>query len=59
MVDRSVFDLRLAKLEQLLQNLEPLTAIERSDFLADQAVQAHELRAYAAEIAEAAFGAEG
>ncbi len=40
MVDRSVFDLRLAKLEQLLENLETLTAIERSDFLADQAVQA-------------------
>jgi uncharacterized protein YutE (UPF0331/DUF86 family) len=40
LVDRSVFDLRLAKLEQLLENLEQLAVIERSDFLADPAVQA-------------------
>ena len=40
MVDRSVFHRRLAKLEQLLEDLQPLTEIERSDFLADRAVQA-------------------
>ena len=40
MVDRSVFQRRLAKLEQLLANLKPLTQIERPDFLADPAVQA-------------------
>lgn len=40
MVDRSVFLRRLAKLEQLLEDLRPLTEIARSDFLADRAVQA-------------------
>ncbi len=40
MVDRSVFLRRLGKLEQLLEDLQPLTKIERTDFLADRAVQA-------------------
>ncbi len=39
MVDRSVFERRLTKLEQLLADLRPLAAMERSAFLADRKAQ--------------------
>ena len=40
MVDRDVFDLRLARLEELLRRLERLAAVDRQTFLTDPAVQA-------------------
>ena len=40
MVDSRVFDRRLAKLEQLLQDLRRLAKLDRDAFLADRAVQA-------------------
>lgn len=40
MVDRSVFDLRLGRLEELLRRLKRLAEADRETFLADPAVQA-------------------
>jgi uncharacterized protein YutE (UPF0331/DUF86 family) len=40
LVDREVFDLRLAKLEALLRDLRSLARHERAAFLADRGVQA-------------------
>ncbi len=40
MVDPRVFDRRLAKLEQLLQDLRRLAKLDRATFLADRGVQA-------------------
>ena len=40
MVDREVFDLRLARLEDLLRRLRRLAAVDRATFLTDPAVQA-------------------
>ena len=40
MVDRDVFDLRLAKLEELLGRLRKLAEVDRETFLGDPAVQA-------------------
>ncbi len=40
MVDRSVFDRRLERLERLLHNLRPLTSVDRASFLGDEALQA-------------------
>ena len=40
MVDREVFDSRLARLEDLLRHLRRLAEVDRATFLADPAVQA-------------------
>ena len=40
MVDRNVFDRRLARLARLLRNLRTLTDLDRDTFLTDEAVQA-------------------
>ena len=40
MVDRDVFDQRLAKLEDLLDRLRKLAEVDRETFLVDRAVQA-------------------
>lgn len=40
MVDREVFDVRLARLEQLLRDLRDLARVERERFLADRGLQA-------------------
>ena len=40
MVDREVFDLRLARLEELLRRLRKLAEVDRSRFLNDPALQA-------------------
>ena len=40
MVDRDVFDRRLAKLETLLRDLRSLSKVERAAFLSDRALQA-------------------
>ena len=39
MVDRSVFEKRLSKLEELLTKLRPLAELERQEFLADDVAQ--------------------
>ncbi len=39
MVDRSVFERRLTKLEQLLTDLRPLAEMDRAEFLANHQVQ--------------------
>jgi len=40
LVDRSVFDLRLGRLERLLRSLRSLASVDRTAFLADEALQA-------------------
>jgi len=40
LVDRDVFDRRLAKLEALLRDLRELARVERERFLADRGLQA-------------------